>query len=137
VLFGENFSHLLEILPNLYLLAVDPYRPYDEQGMTQQFLDSAQNEMARNLQKHYGRVFWQNLPSIYASWVVLPKSLDFVFIDAAHDEDSVRADVAAWSTKIKPGGWLIGHDASWPGVAPIVKELGASLYDDDVWAVQV
>lgn len=46
------------------------------------------------------------------------ESLDFVYLDAAHDEASVAADIAAWLPKIKPGGVLAGHDyhTAWPGV---------------------
>jgi hypothetical protein len=35
---------------------------------------------------------------------------DYVFLDAAHDYESIRADIDAWWPKIKPGGWLAGHD---------------------------
>lgn len=38
------------------------------------------------------------------------KSLDFVYIDAAHDYQSVKADVEAWWPKVKAGGMLGGHD---------------------------
>jgi GR25 family glycosyltransferase involved in LPS biosynthesis len=38
------------------------------------------------------------------------KSLDFVFIDAAHDYASVKKDLEAWYPKIKPGGIIAGHD---------------------------
>lgn len=37
-------------------------------------------------------------------------SLDFVFIDAAHDYDSVTRDLKAWYPKIKKGGIFAGHD---------------------------
>lgn len=50
---------------------------------------------------------------------------DFVFIDAAHDYDSVKSDIEAWLPKVKPGGILAGHDYcdSWPGVMKAVDEL--------------
>ena len=38
------------------------------------------------------------------------KSLDFVFIDAAHDYDSIHADILAWFPKVKIGGVIAGHD---------------------------
>ena len=41
------------------------------------------------------------------------KSCDFVWIDAAHDYDSVLADMEAWLPKVKDGGILGGHDYSW------------------------
>ena len=50
-------------------------------------------------------------------------SLDFVFIDAAHDYDNVRADIIAWSPKVKPGGMLSGHDYQDPDVKRAISEL--------------
>jgi predicted O-methyltransferase YrrM len=40
-------------------------------------------------------------------------SLDFVFIDAAHDYESVKKDINAWFPKIKKGGVIAGHDYTW------------------------
>lgn len=51
------------------------------------------------------------------------KSLHFVFIDAAHDYESVKADIAAWKGKVKPGGIFAGHDyGSHAGVRQAVDE---------------
>ncbi len=49
---------------------------------------------------------------------------DVVFIDAAHDYESVRADLRAWRRTVKPGGMLCGHDYSrdWPDVKRVVDE---------------
>jgi predicted O-methyltransferase YrrM len=38
------------------------------------------------------------------------QSLDFVFIDALHDYDSVKKDIALWYPKVKVGGYIAGHD---------------------------
>jgi len=37
-------------------------------------------------------------------------SLDFVYIDARHDYESVREDVREWFEKVRPGGIIAGHD---------------------------
>ena len=50
------------------------------------------------------------------------KSLDFVFIDASHDYESVLKDLKAWAPKIRPGGMLCGHDAHWDGVVEALSE---------------
>ena len=58
---------------------------------------------AGNIVKHVGY-------SIDIAPSVDDGSLDFVYIDGAHDLDSVRADIAAWAPKVRPGGFIGGHD---------------------------
>lgn len=52
-------------------------------------------------------------------------SLDAVFLDGAHDLESVLADLQAWYPKVKPGGFLLGHDRDWGSVARAVKAFEA------------
>lgn len=40
-------------------------------------------------------------------------SLDFVFIDAAYDYESVKKDINAWYPKVKKEGIIGGHDYTW------------------------
>lgn len=51
------------------------------------------------------------------------ESLDFVFIDANHDYESVKNDILAWMPKIKNGGILAGHDYFGSGVKQAVDEI--------------
>jgi predicted O-methyltransferase YrrM len=46
--------------------------------------------------------------------------LDFVFIDAAHDYDSVTKDIKAWLPKVRLGGIIAGHDIKHPPVKQAV-----------------
>lgn len=137
VLYGENATHLLQQNDDLQLLLVDPYLHYSEPKMTAETLLTAKQTMLQNMAKFQSRARWLEMDSIAAAQTQLNGIFDFVFIDANHEEEFVRQDVAVWRPKIKPGGYLMGHDASWPGVAPVVKDLGAELYKDDVWAVRV
>lgn len=51
-------------------------------------------------------------------------SLDFVFLDADHTYEGVKADILAWLPKVKPGGMLAGDDYNYfPGVKKAVDEL--------------
>ena len=49
------------------------------------------------------------------------ESLDFVFIDASHDEESVKADLAYWMPRMKENGVIAGDDVNNEGVANAVK----------------
>lgn len=68
-------------------------------------------------------------------------SLDAVYIDAEHDEDSVREDIRAWRPKIKRGGVLSGHDWVLPHIGKIlIDEEGfepskITVAPDTSWAV--
>lgn len=45
--------------------------------------------------------------------------IDYLYVDAAHDYDSVRADLDAWGPHVRPGGLLLGDDYGndmYPGV---------------------
>jgi hypothetical protein len=65
------------------------------------------------------------LPSLEAVKLYDDRSLDFVFIDAAHDYDNVKKDIIAWKPKVKLGGILAGHDYNKdnsPGLVRAVNE---------------
>lgn len=60
--------------------------------------------------------------SVETSKTYTDKSLDFVFIDAAHDYESVLQDINAWFPKVKNGGMISGHDYEWESVRKAVNE---------------
>jgi hypothetical protein len=64
--------------------------------------------------------------SVTAAAFFADRSIDWVHLDARHDYASLKADIAAWSPKIKPGGWLSGDDydpVKWPDVVQAVADL--------------
>ena len=77
------------------------------------------------------------MQSVTASRFFPDNSLDFVFIDAAHDYESVKQDIKAWLPKVKKGGVIAGDDFStWPDVAKAVNEIFPEAVKEDIYWLQ-
>lgn len=63
------------------------------------------------------------MDSVEAARTYAEQSLDFVFIDGCHCEESVLRDVQAWLPTVKPGGVLAGHDWSYDSVQKAVLQI--------------
>lgn len=50
------------------------------------------------------------MKSLEAAKKIVDASLDFVYLDTNSDLAATVADIAAWSTKVKPGGIMSGDD---------------------------
>jgi methyltransferase family protein len=50
-------------------------------------------------------------------------TVDFLFIDADHRYEAVKADITAWLPKMKKGSLLAGDDIAIPSVANAVLDL--------------
>ena len=83
------------------------------------------------------KVYW--MATNQAAELVPDGWADFVFIDAAHSYEAVRDDIRLWAPKVKPGGWLGGHDyhPKFQGVIRAVDEAfgkaGIDLLDGHIW----
>ena len=63
--------------------------------------------------------------SLCASRLFPDRYFDFVFIDASHDYEHVKADIRLWQHKVKPTGILAGHDIEMSEVKRAVIECAA------------
>lgn len=113
VRFGYHLRQLLACDPGVAIgvdLWTDDGQPaHNDTGMSQRQLDAT-----------YQRVFHEFLPdprvklfrgySVGAAECVDDYSLDFCYLDAAHDEESCWNDLNAWWKKIRRGGLFAGHD---------------------------
>jgi predicted O-methyltransferase YrrM len=78
-----------------------------------------------------------------AAFASVAGEYDVVYIDGDHSYDAVRADIAAYSGKLAPGGFLAGHDyhAGYPGVIQAVDEWRenkpVTVYEDGSWCVRM
>ncbi len=62
-----------------------------------------------------------------ASKLVPDGSLDFVFIDGDHTGDAVTFDVYAWWPKLKPTGFMGGHDYLASGGTELMRKIRSTL----------
>ncbi|GBD00203.1 hypothetical protein HRbin17_02741 [bacterium HR17] len=61
-------------------------------------------------------------------WTPYERSVDFVFLDGAHDYESVRKDSENALRIVRPGGVIVWHDyGNWDGVSRCLNELGEKL----------
>lgn len=149
---GVLSERLLKNIPGLTLIMVDPWCPDayagkgDDAASPEKMRDYIENH-AENYQaaldavKPYGgRYRILNKMSVHASRY-FDDDFDFVFIDGAHDYDSVMEDIKAWLPKVKKGGWLCGHDYGvFDGVKKAVDEMFGKLVEVDsdfTWFVRV
>lgn len=93
--------------------------------------------------KRYSHVRMIRRRSPEAAGLFENESLDLVYIDGDHGYDSVSADIRAWFPKIRPGGWISGHD--WTTYAPFIQVIPAvtdtlgvpdAVFRDTSWIIQ-
>lgn len=89
----------------------------------------------------YKRLTLLEHESAEAAAMVDDGSLDLVFIDACHQYAAVKRDIALWSPKVRPGGWITGHDFDnprFPGVRRAVTEAFGEVQtrEDYTWLVR-
>ena len=98
------------------LISIDPWEAdapdayVDVANVTQEQHDAFLSETQGRLERFGPRSeIWRDYSTTAADRVA-DRSLDFVYLDARHDHDSVIEDLEAWVGKVKPGGVIAGHD---------------------------
>lgn len=126
---GILFGMLLKHCPNLVLVGVDTFPDRERSHRVFELADT-----------YPDRTHILRMTTKEAAMQIEDGSLDFVFIDADHSEAAVKSDIADWGSKVRPGGWLGGHDYSpkFPGVIKAVdRTFGAKahLLPGTIWGV--
>ena len=84
-------------------------------------VENLYEDFIKNIEPVKGIINPVRLGSIEASKLYKPDSLDFIFIDASHDEESVKKDLVYWYPRLKESGMIAGDDIENKGVANAVK----------------
>jgi len=99
---------------NIHIDAVDTWKgsPEETQLMEDDSIknDTLYDEFICNIEPVKHIVTPVHMDSVSAASTYQNGSLDFVFIDGAHNYNAIRADIDAWLPKVKPGGYIGGHD---------------------------
>ena len=135
---GRFISHLLNQYPDLTMYAVDPWE--DQPGENEDYIEwnwaTIYKQYRDSTDKFRDRVIELKEYSDTAANKVDDYSLDFVFIDAQHDYESVKKDIELWGPKVKPNGLLCGHDyqPNFPGVIKAANEINPTMFGADaIW----
>jgi len=84
-------------------------------------IDTLYDDFLKNIEPVKGIINPVKMGSVEASFLYEPNSLDFIFIDASHDRDSVKADLASWMVRLKEDGIIAGDDIGASGVSEAVR----------------
>ena len=115
---GFNIIKLAKDNPNVKFIGVDPYTimSFIVKGeKTNSSWSDEYNQVYEYFKDKSRKIKNIDLIRDYSSNAVKlfkDESLDFVFIDGAHDYSSVIEDINSWLPKVKNGGILGGHDYS-------------------------
>ena len=118
---GGVFSEMIcQAIPGVKLYAIDAWKPYDK------YTDfTSADYLERDYQKALAALSQFDVTiirkfSMDAVKQFEDRSLDFVYIDANHEEPYISKDIREWSRKVRSGGMVSGHDYV-PQVHPAVK----------------
>lgn len=128
---GRSTFALAQSCPG-FVLAVDHFQgaPGDKESELADATQSgpqARQAFHENLKPflNSNKVILWEMPSAHAihkikTWY--PTGPDFIFVDGAHDYESVKEDIRGCKKILAPGGLLSGHDIDRPGVRKAVDE---------------
>jgi len=142
---GRTCIYLLEQFPRLRMIAVDCWQPQPDNPGPQNYTDgwdhiANEQQFRRQAARFKDRLIIFKGFTHQIAGKIQDSSLDFVFIDADHGYEACKRDILMWRSKIKPGGFLTGHDTHFEGVHRALMELYPSYKDtgvDHVWYVRL
>ena len=110
---GRYSKRLWERMPGLKLFSVDSWMGKYEKE---------EAEARASLGRFPGITIIKGMSTDVAK-TIPDASLDFVYIDGDHDYEAAKADIEAWTPKVRVGGIVSGHDYQLPDVRKAVDEV--------------
>ena len=140
VAYGVNADDIYTALNPKEMYLIDCYE-IQPCGFEEFFtLEEHKSRYLSTLEKFSGRegIHFIKKRSQEAALHIKDRSLDYIYIDASHDEINVLIDIACWYPKLKIGGVLGGHDIDYPSVKKIVSLMFGDFQMNgrDWWVVK-
>lgn len=112
---GDYSEVICRANPQMKVYGIDPYAPlegykdYARRSTFEKFHTEAKARLAPC--NNYVFIYKTSMDAIKD---FADNSLDFVYIDANHEEPFITQDITEWYKKVRSGGILAGHDYSRP-----------------------
>jgi hypothetical protein len=143
---GYLTKFLLDMTPQIKkYYCIDPWAS-SEYGWSNKNSDQDWNEVfanfKENVSSHLDKIEIMKMLSIDAANIIENKNLDFAFLDGNHRYKFVKEDISLWCLKIKPGGFISGHDYGNPGHTEVKKAVdemfdNVEVGEDKTWWAQL
>ncbi len=131
---GDHAQVLLEQARPVTLYLVDPWKVNDDITNRTSTMETTQQELDRVFDSVVHR--FRDFPAVTILRMTSVEAAErlslvhWVYIDAIHTYESVKADIAAWRDLIIDEGMICGHDDWVPGIRQAVKEHLQEYPDD-------
>ena len=127
---GESTTIFSENFKDSKIFAVDIWNNnYDDTEVLINSINPADVENNFDIiTKNYTNIIKIKMSSESFSNIVADNSIDFVYIDGDHTYKGVTNDIIKWRSKIKPGGYIGGHDYV-EGREEIIRAVNENFID--------
>lgn len=105
---GEGTKEILDVLSVDKMYAIDMWKPFGSSEHDTETMKMAEDATRKKLSK-YPQVEILKMSSDKAVRL-LPKGMDFIYIDGNHDYEYVKKDIENYYPLLKQGGILAGDD---------------------------
>lgn len=121
------------------LYCIDPWLPYWEINEIDKIINAEKkfDEMSKN----YTNIIKTKTNSTEAALLFENSSVDMVYIDSDHSSENVEKEIKTWFPKIKPSGYISGHDFNLPTVFTVITKYFdptlIEIFNDTSWIVSI
>jgi len=122
--FGTSTLAILEARPDAFVFSIDiAVCPQERENHMRALVPPGRCVRVLGASQDVGR-YWP------------AHSVDFVFVDGAHDYEGVRDDIHFWMPTVKPGGIIAFHDYGTPSLPHVARAIDEAFSAPPLMAVE-